>query len=51
MKKNFLKILSVLLLMFLFVGNIYADKITDSDQTLVQEGEYNSVRLVAANNL
>lgn len=51
MKKNFLKILGILLFTFLFIGNVNATKIVEADEYVSQEGEYDSIRLIAGNTL
>lgn len=51
MKNRFLKILSTILVAFLFITNVNASKIAEAGENITQEGEYNSVRFIAGNNV
>lgn len=51
MKKKIFGLLSVLLVLMLTTTNVYAKSITKAGDTVIQEGEYDSIRLVAGNNV
>ena len=51
MKKNIIKLFSILLFTFLFIENVSAREIAQADQYVLQEGEYNSIRLIAGNSV
>lgn len=51
MKKVSIKLLGVLLFMFLFISNVNATSLGLFDETVNQEGEYNSVRFIGGNNV
>ena len=50
MKKS-IKLFSIILFMFLFISNINATSLGEFDETVNQEGEYNSVRFIGGNNV
>ena len=51
MKKNIFKLLTILLALTLTVRNVYADKVAQAGDTIVQEGNYDSVRFAAGNKV
>ena len=50
-KKKVLYLFSTFVLGFLLITNVSALNIAQADETVVQEGEYDSLRLVAGNNV
>ena len=51
MKKFSLKIFATILFMFLFIGSVGATSLGLFDETVNQEGEYNSIRFIGGNNV
>ena len=51
MKKKFFGLLSVLLILMFTTTNVYAKSLTKAGDTVIQEGEYDSIRLVAGNKV
>lgn len=51
MKKKIIILLSTIMIVFLSLSNVYALEITKAGDTVVQEGEYDSIRLVAGNKV
>lgn len=51
MKNKVKKILTLLLVVVLSITNVYALEVTEAGDTVTQEGEYDSVRLVAGNKV
>ena len=51
MKKNIFKLLTVLFAVTLTISNVYADKVVEAGDTVIQEGEYDSLRLAAGNKV
>lgn len=51
MKKKFLSLFSILLLMFLTVSNVSALEVAEAGDTITEEGTYDSLRFVAGNKV
>ncbi len=51
MKKFSLKIFATVLFMFLFIGSVGATSLGLFDETVNQEGEYDSIRFIGGNNV
>lgn len=51
MKKKVYKILTVILTIILSINSVYALKVTEADDTVIQEGTYDSARFVAGNEI
>ncbi len=51
MKKNIFKVLTAFLVTFLFLGSINATDVAAANETVIQDGEYDSTRLIAGNNV
>lgn len=51
MKKKFLSLFSILLIMFFAISNVYALEVAEAGDTVNEEGTYDSLRLVAGNKV
>ncbi len=51
MKKNLIKIAIAFVVTFIFITNVGAVSLGEFGETVVQEGDYNSVRFIAGNNV
>ena len=51
MKKNFIKVVSLIFIFMLCIPNVSALNLTKIGDSIVEEGEYDSIRFVAGNNV